>query len=270
MRPSSLWYSVLLSATLTVGLGAGLVGRAVAQPAEGTSYPPCQPPNAGEYLLLVRSPTQTAPDQLLAQLQPTLPSSTTTTVCTYLEDTVLRVGGFSNAEAANTWSQSITNSGLQAFVIRPTPTADSAPIAQTTPLTADSFPAPTPIAPTSPPPTAATASTPAVTQAPAAQAPAAASPSANAYNPQPLGAGYAVLVDYFNHPEVAADIQQLLSREVGLVSYAQRPYLLAVYTADPSVANSILQTLSDRSFVTMIIDSRRAILLSPAVARPPE
>lgn len=85
------------------------------------------------------------------------------------------------------------------------------------------------------------------------------------YTPQSLGEGYAVLVDYFNQPEVAAQVQQLLGRDVGLASYGQRPYLLAVYTTNEQAANSILRQLSDRGFWSMVVDSRRVTLLRPTV-----
>jgi hypothetical protein len=89
--------------------------------------------------------------------------------------------------------------------------------------------------------------------------------SSSAYNPQPLGEGYAVLVDYFNQPEVASQVRQLIGSDIGLVSYGQRPYLLAVYTRNQREANSTLRELSDRGFWSMVVDSRRVTLLSPVV-----
>ena len=93
-------------------------------------------------------------------------------------------------------------------------------------------------------------------------------PSTNlpAYNPEPLGDGYAVLVDYFNQPEVASQVKQLLGNDVGLVSYGQHPYLLAVYTTSQREASSTLRQLSDRGFWTMVVDSRRVTLLRSAVS----
>jgi hypothetical protein len=87
-----------------------------------------------------------------------------------------------------------------------------------------------------------------------------------AYNPQPLGDGYAVLVDYFNQPELAAQVQQIVGDNVGLVSYGQRPYLLAVYTTSQRKANSTLRELSDRGFWSMVVDSRRVTLLRSKVS----
>lgn len=86
-----------------------------------------------------------------------------------------------------------------------------------------------------------------------------------AYSPQPLGDGYAVLVDYLNNPDVAAQVKQLLGNNVGLVSYGQRPYLLAMYTTSESKANSTLRKLSERGFWSLVVDSRRVVLLKMVV-----
>lgn len=105
-----------------------------------------------------------------------------------------------------------------------------------------------------------------VVRSPSAPSPAPPSyPSSPSYNPQPLGDGYAVLVDYYNQPEIAAQVQQLLGSEVGLASYGQRPYLLAVHTSNAREANSILQELSDRGFWSMVVDSRKVIRLTSSV-----
>ncbi|MBE9118991.1 hypothetical protein IQ249_24170 [Lusitaniella coriacea LEGE 07157] len=96
--------------------------------------------------------------------------------------------------------------------------------------------------------------------------PVAPSPSSNTgYNPQPLGTGYAVLIDYFNQPEMAGQVQQFLGRNVGLASYFSRPYLLAVHTQNEAEANAMLRRLSDRGFSALVVDSSRTVLLSPVV-----
>ncbi|NJO73778.1 MAG: hypothetical protein HC833_08475 [Leptolyngbyaceae cyanobacterium RM1_406_9] len=222
IKPRSFSLSVAIA---TVVAGINITGitaqRAIAQP-----YPACEPPAAGEYLLLVVNESS----QTSEQLRSTLPPNASTAVCRYLDNTVTRVGGFTDAEVANSWAQYLTDlGGIQAFVARPPETASIQ------------------------------------AQNPSPQ-PGAASSSELAYNPQPLAAGYAVLVDYFNRPEVATDVQQALGSHVGLVSYGQRPYLLALHTSDAAVANSVLQRLSDRNFLALVVDSRRVVLLTPAVA----
>jgi hypothetical protein len=174
---------------------------------------PCQPPQKGEYILLVLSQTQ----QSQAQVQRALPANTQATVCKYFEDTVTRIAGFSQLEDASSWARYVKDIvGLRAVVVRPTQ----------------------------------------------AQATAA---NSSSYNPLPLGNGYAVLVDYFNQPEIASQIRQLIGGDVGLVSYGQRPYLLAVYTTSEGAANLTLQRLSDRGFWAMVVDSRRVTLLKQTV-----
>lgn len=194
----------------------------------------CQPPNSGEYLLLVVSKTPDVQDKL----RKVLPTTANTTVCRYLDDVVTRVSGFNTVEIASSWAQYLTETvGLQAFVARPA-TLGNAPQS------------PAKIA-TSPPVSVSTAS------------------SSLKYNPQPLGAGYAVLVSYFNKPELASQLQQALSKSVGLASYGQRPYLLAIHTTDQNAANSTLRRLSDRGFVVMVVDSRRVTLLKSIVQTSP-
>ncbi|NJO42566.1 MAG: hypothetical protein HC769_11110 [Cyanobacteria bacterium CRU_2_1] len=271
MRYSAFVGSMLLA---TAGLAAG---GAIAQ-----SLSACEPPLANEYLLLVPNEKPETEEQL-RQL---LPSNAVLTACDYLNDEVMRVGGFASVDIASAWAQYLNDmAGLQAFVARPagtTPTA-SAP---TTPPSDDTslFPAPTQTpasgGTSSPAPESvaqdAPSSFPAPTQIPPDATPApAATPSpasdpstaaTNDYNPQSLGSGYAVLVSYFNRPEVATDVHQVTSQPVGLVSYEQQPFLLAAHTADAAAATSVLQTLSDRGFTVQIVDARRAILLTPAVA----
>jgi hypothetical protein len=222
VKPQILSVGVALMAVVAGINIAGITGqRAIAQP-----YPACEPPAAGEYLLLVVNES----NQTSEQLRSTLPPNASTTVCRYLDNTVTRVGGFVDAEVANSWAQYLTDlGGIQAFVARPPETAS--------------------IQAQNPRPQPGTVSNQSVV-----------------YDPQPLAAGYAVLVDYFNRPEVATDVQQALGSQVGLVSYGQRPYLLALHTSDAAVANSVLQRLSDRNFLALVVDSRRVVLLTPAVA----
>ncbi|NEP59770.1 MAG: hypothetical protein F6K31_22645, partial [Symploca sp. SIO2G7] len=58
---------------------------------------------------------------------------------------------------------------------------------------------------------------------------------------------------------------QVIGREVGLVVYTQRPYLLALHTQSEREANSKLQQLSDRGFTSIVVDSRSVILIRPVV-----
>lgn len=176
--------------------------------------PVCQPPGAGEYILLVISPTQNNQNQLRRALPPELKNTT----CRYLKDTVTRIGGFNKIDDANRWAKYVSNIvGLSAIITT---------------------------------------------------RPAEAVPNQNqtvSYKPQRLGEGFAVLVDYFNRPEVTSQVQQVVGGDVGFVSYGQRPYLLAVYTTNQKEAYSTLQTLSDRGFFAILVDSRKVTLLRSVV-----
>lgn len=216
MYPNSVQRFETLSSALGLAI-AGLmtsITSAIAQ----QNIPVCQPPTAGEYLLLVVSPT--ANNQ--RQLRSALPNEIQTTTCQYLTETVTRIGGFKKIDDANRWARYINNIvGLSAIITtRPTDTAQSQP---------------------------------------------ASSPQTVSYNPQVLGAGYAVLVDYYNRPELANNVQQAIGGNVGFASYGQRHYLLAVYTTNQQEAYSTLQRLNDRGFAAVLVDSRKVVLLRSTV-----
>jgi hypothetical protein len=131
------------------------------------------------------------------------------------------------------------------FPVSPTP---ASPVPQPQPSVS-----PSPVAVASPAP----AASPSVPSAPA-------TPQL-VYNPQPLGSGFAVVVNYFSDPDIANRVRQVTAREVGLVAFEQQPYLLASYTTDAAAASTLLKTLSERGLTAAIVDSRRTVLLTPAV-----
>ncbi|MEH1942715.1 MAG: hypothetical protein V7L01_21200 [Nostoc sp.] len=204
----------------------GLIGGMSSVFAQQT-IPLCQPPNAGEYLLLVVSPTANNQKQLRSALPPELKTIT----CKYLNETVTRVGGFNKIDDANRWARYVSNIvGLSAIITTRPTTADVQPQAQ----------AQAQLQPQTPQQTVS-------------------------YNPQALGEGYAVLVDYYNRPELVNRVQQVVGGNVGFVSYGQRPYLLAVYTTNQTEAYNTLQKLNNSNFVASIVDSRKVILLRSTV-----
>lgn len=235
--------------------GLALLAGLASQKAEAQSLPACQPPRSDEYLLLVPN-TQSNTEARLRQL---LPANAAVTPCNYLNDRVIRVGGFVSVDIANAWAKYLNDSaGLRPTVVRPqgaaaTPSNPSGPAANAG--GASGFPTPT--LPNSSPPAnnAAVAPTPA----------AATQPQPQAYSPQPLGTGYAVLVNYSNRPEVAADLYQVTKRPVGLVAYDRRPFLLAIHTTDQNAASNLFRSLSAQGFAAVVVDSSRAVLLTPAV-----
>jgi hypothetical protein len=193
----------------------------------------CEPPQSDEYLLLIV--TQTPEQQERAKRS--FPGNTNNTVCRYINDTVTRVGGFRDSQIAEDWVKYIQDVvGLPAYVVR----SPAASLPQNLPV---------------------------YNPQPAPDSEPIANPSNGslAFNPQALGPGYAVLVDYFNQPELAAEIRQVLGTQVGLASYGQRPFLFIAYTTDQNAATAAVKTLSDRGFWPMLVDSRRVTLIAPAV-----
>lgn len=186
---------------------------------------PCTPPAVGEFILLVATPTTASENQLKQVLPPTVAIP----ICDYQGNRVSRMGGFRNFSDANAWAEYINQaSGLQAFVAQsPGNPANPAPSAPIPPVTAP-----------------------------------AASPR---FSPQPLGAGYAVIVDFFSTPTIAAQLKTAQARTPGLVSYGGHAYLLANYTTDSTSALSSLQQLTQQGFQAFVVDSRQVMLLTDAV-----
>jgi hypothetical protein len=193
---------------------ASLIAANISSVTAQKNIPVCQPPTAGEYLLLVISPTQ----DNQTQLRRTLPTELKTTTCRYLNDTVTRIGGFNKIDDANRWARYVNGIVGLSAIITTRPADAQQPRSQVT-----------------------------------------------SYNPQSLGMGYAVLVDYFNRPELATQLQQIVEGDIGFVSYGQRPYLLAVYTTNQREAYNTLQKLNERGFSTYLVDSRKVLLLRSVV-----
>jgi len=215
----------------------------------------CQPPNSGEYLLLVVSPTP----ENQAQVKRSLPPNASTIVCRYLDSTVTRVEGFTSLDIANAWAKYMTDvAGLPAFVAQPSTAVATTPTV-TQPTATQPSPTPQVL-----PPTTRQPQQPAATR-PATPSPTAVAPSPLPYNPKLLGAGYAVLVDYDSRPEVALQLRKILGRDVGFVSYEQRPYLLANHTPAQGTANATQKALRDRGFRTMIVEGQQVVLMSRTV-----
>lgn len=236
----------------SIALGLLLAPLAGLWTAAQAQFPPCPPPSANEYLLLVRSNTEAE----RTRVQNLLPSNSTVLVCDYLNDTVVRAGGFTNLENANAWAQYMTEvEGFQAFVARPATTA-----AQPAPPTGGTTPpanGETPLANNTPPSsgTPASATPPATTQS-----------APTAYAPQPLGTGFAVLVDYQYQPESAIAIQRQVGQAVGLAVHRQRSYLLIAHSPDVAGAASTLAVLTSLNIAGFIVDSQEVVMLTPAVA----
>lgn len=202
-----------LSSAMVLAI-ASLIGGKISSVTAQKNIPVCTAPTAGEYLLLVISPTQ----DNQTQLRRTLPNELKTTTCRYLNDTVTRIGGFNKIDDANRWARYVNSIVGLSAIITTRPADQQTPRSQTA-----------------------------------------------SYNPQSLGMGYAVLVDYFNRPELATQLQQIVEGDVGFVSYGQRPYLLAVYTTNQKEAYNTLQKLNERGFSTYLVDSRKVLLLRSVV-----
>ncbi|MBP0004996.1 MAG: hypothetical protein J7642_15000 [Cyanobacteria bacterium SBC] len=100
----------------SLALVLGLASASSWQSPATAQLPECAPPQAGEYLLLVVTESENDPEILQGLLTPQLNAR----VCTYLDEVVVRVQGFTSQEEAASLARLVTQeSGLAAFVTRP-------------------------------------------------------------------------------------------------------------------------------------------------------
>lgn len=208
------------------GFGFALVGAlGIAPPASAQSrLPACPPPINQEYLLLVRGDNEADRNRIAS----VLPADNTVLVCEYLNETLVRAGGFESLETANAWATYMTTvEGFESFVSRPSAT-----------------------------PVAARANEPFEGQVGV--------PTSD-YQPRRLAPGYAVLVNYGARPEIATTVGQIV-RPVGLAVYQQQAYLLADYTSDADSAANTLRRLSDAQLTAILVDAQQVVQMAPEVA----
>jgi hypothetical protein len=203
----------------------------------------CQPPSATEFLLFATARTPEAQ----ALLRSKAPTDATTTVCRYQGETVMRVAGFASEPSAAAWGQYlIRTTGIPTTIVRPVPVALA--------------PAVTPVA------SVVTADV-----APKAGSTGSGSVgkrfSPGVYKPQALSSGYAVLVNYNNRPDVAVQLGQVLSQDVGVAVYGERPYLFVMQTGEMTAANAVVKLLNDRGFLALRVEAKSVLLLRPVMKR---
>lgn len=235
---SALWFGIAQGGRvlgLVLTLGSAALAQLPPPPAvpetliPPSAYAPCIAPAMGEYGLLVLR--WSLADQ--ERIQRVLPPTTRWQLCNYVSRQqnllVMQVGGFSQLAAAQELGQQVTEAtGLPTVAIQATtvqPAESSSGAAASQPVT----------------------------------------DRAVDYNPQPLGSGYAVLVDFGDRPELAAQLQSQLGRTIGLVSYSQRAYLLGLYTADARAATATAQDLERQGFNTQVAEGQQVFVLRAAV-----
>lgn len=200
----------------------------------------CQAPRSNEPLLLVVTRTPEAQ----ARLRSVISRDAEVSVCNYFGETVTRIGGYRDTDTANSWAGYLNETvKLRTFVALPAGgQVASQPEVPVQLIDLSREPART-----------------------ATLSPEPMNPNPSGYNPRALEDGFAVIVNHYNRPEVAAQMQQVLNRNIGLVSFEQRPFLLAVHTRDRGSADRIMQILNDRGFAAMLVSGRRLTLLTPVV-----
>jgi hypothetical protein len=229
------------SAALLLGTIACLSPLTLTKPASAQSDPPaCPPPASQEFLLLVRGRNEAE----RADIASILPIESSVLICRYLDEVLVRAGGFTSLETVNAWASYMTSeANYESFVLRPTDR----------PATASSEAV------------AASESDTSADQQALDMASATTVPANVVFDPIRLASGYAVLVDYGSSPEIAATVSQLVP-SVGLAVYQQRPYLLAAYSEDEASASAVLQQLNGAQLAAVIVDAQDVVRLAESVA----
>ena len=236
------------------------VPRAMAQPvgipaAGNGTIADCLPPSANEFLLFATAGTLDAQ----AVLRSKAPTDATTTVCRYQGETLMRVAGFASEASAAAWGQYLIRAtGIPTTIVRPVSVAAAV----------------SPAAPAISPVVAADVvpkTTPVLTGAGMANGGTGGSVgkrfSPGVYKPQALSSGYAVLVNYNNRPNVAVQLGQVLSQDVGVAVYGEQPYLFVTQTGEMSAANAVVKLLNDRGFLALRVEAKSVVLLRPGMKR---
>lgn len=210
-------------------------------PAANGTIADCLPPSANEFLLFATARTLEAQ----AVLRSKAPTDATTTVCRYQGEMVMRVAGFASEPSAAAWGQYlIRTTGIPTTIVRPVALA-----AVVNPM-GDALA-----------PKVATGLTGAGNGSIGKRF------SPGVYNPQALSSGYAVLVNYNNRPDVAVQLGQVLSQDVGVAVYGERPYVFVMQTSEMSAANAVVKLLNDRGFLALRVEAKSVVVLRPVVKR---
>ncbi|HEY9690267.1 MAG TPA: hypothetical protein V6D46_09770, partial [Coleofasciculaceae cyanobacterium] len=100
---------VLVAGLAMVGI-AGMGDRASAR----DELPECEPPQPGEFLLLVRR----ASSEMENKLYTALPQNVSAEPCRYVGESVMRLEGFPSLNIAKAWADYVRDrTGLQAYAI---------------------------------------------------------------------------------------------------------------------------------------------------------
>ncbi|NJN72911.1 MAG: hypothetical protein HC799_08950, partial [Limnothrix sp. RL_2_0] len=232
--------------------------------AQELALPTCKSPEANEFLVLVFTPSEPLREEVKLQVGRTLPKAHDLLVCQYGGNALSRVGGFGSQQKATEWAEYFDEAvGLPSMVITPVNGSTTQAVTNGTPpsipVALDNAAPPDVIVPTEVAtpndfqqqlkpermiPVASITSPPATAIAQATTPP--------TFQPQALvGGGYGVLVDYGANPQIAAQLKALTQRDVGLVVYGGRGYLLAAQAADSTQATTLLDTLNAQGLLAI-------------------
>ena len=207
--------------------------------------------------MLVRGADETTRDRIMS----VLPVDKTTLVCNYLDDTVVRAGGFNSLEVANSWALYLSDIEQFDTVVVEASAIEAATVPEEESPAADVV---EPASEEQPPvPDAQPISEEPTTVAAVDEGSQSSNNDQPQYQPTLLGEGVAVLVDYQQNPSIGRDLAQ--QGNVGLAVYLQQPYLLVLHTTDSSAAAAKLQQLVDSGLDSFLVDGEQVIRLTNTI-----
>lgn len=218
--------------------------------AQGT-LPTCESPAANEFLVLVFTDSETTQNDVRLQVGKSLAKNHDLVVCEYGSNVLSRVGGFESLNSATKWAEYVgTATNLPLMVITP--------VGGETPRTSVINP---PTIPTS-------VTTPAVDLVVETEAMSdlAALPEPPAFQPKALSGGYGIIVEYGADPAIATRLKTVLGKNVGLVVYASRGYLLAAQVPDAERVLALLELLNQNNLTAIAVPANQLVLLKEIIA----
>ena len=243
----NLWQNI---STLISSMAVGAI--AVLSMPQGSfaqsTLPACEPPAAAEFLVLVFTDSEAKQNDVRLQVGKSLPKNHDLMVCEYGGNVLSRVGDFDSLTSATKWAEYVgTATSLPLMVI--TPVGGEMP--RTSVINPPTIPAST----TTLAPDLVVETMPelaAMTEPPA-------------FQPKALSGGYGILVDYGANPAIATQLKTVLGKDVGLVVYASRGYLLAEQTPDADRVLALLNLLNQNNLTAIAVPAEQLMLLRATV-----
>ncbi len=277
--------SQLMFAMLCSGMTSSFTLLPVASVAQ-TSRPTCTAPEAGEFVVLIFTPSESLRNEVRSQVEETLDEEHGLDVCEYGGNILSRVGGFVSQDKATQWAEYLSDTTEMTLMV-------ITPESQGSQSQSDMMPPSIPtLSETAQDGTVedvvvateernqmdrmvellnqeSDTSVPSRSDAVTTIIPGAEeteSDTVQPYQPQSLMGGYGVLVDYDADPSVATRLEEFLGRDIGLAVYDSRFYLFVAKTQDRQRSQKLVNRIYTKGFTVIAVPSEYIVLLTADVS----